>query len=280
MRAVVVDRPTLRGFRVKQLLRVSRRATEVYLKSHRMYAQDFAMQLLTYPFQLLVVWYLWQAALATGALRGAQTQTAIAYYAAVFLLARIVDFGRMTWDVENDIHSGQLMVYLARPLFHWQVLLARTFARAIVGTALSLPLLLLLVGYGLGQTVSAAGTIGLLVTGLVGALLEFTLFYVVGLMAFWVERVWGIMLAIQFSISLFGGRLLPLHFYPDWFRAVLPYLPFRYVAYEPVQLFLGSPSWGRVAEVLALQLLWLVAAGTVALLVWRAGSRQFTAQGS
>lgn len=265
---------------VVRRLRVLACAIRLYLKAFRVYSHDFALQLIIYPMQMLAVWYLWRAALATGAIRGASSEHTLAYYATVFLLVRVVDLGRLALELEEEIHSGHLLVYLSRPIYHWQILTARTAARALVGIGIGLPLLLLFIPLGVKQPLTAAGTAGLLVTGLLGILLEFMIYYSIGLSAFWVDRIWGVMLATQFIMSLLGGRLLPIHFYPDWFQTALPYLPFRYAVYEPVMLFLGEPSWWQIGRVAAIQTLWLLTIGTLTVVLWRLGTRRFVGEGT
>ena len=78
-------------------------------------------------------------------------------------------------------------------------------------------------------------------------------------------------------MTLFGASAIPLWFYPDWLAKVSLFLPFRYISYEPILIFLGESESPLTAIIL--QLAWLAVLFLIEKLVWRRAERKLIVQG-
>lgn len=112
-----------------------------------------------------------------------------------------------------------------------------------------------------------------------GALVQYFLYAAIGLAAFWVGRVFGILQAFELLMLLCTGTLLPLDLYPALGAELLTALPFRFFAYAPVMALQTEVSWAWVARESAAGLGWGTACGLFTYWLWCRGTRRFTGQG-
>lgn len=258
--------------------------TRIYLRIARQYRRAFLFQLIIYPVQLLFAWQLWHAAMHSGLLRSQSlfdTSTILLYYAFTYLMMKLMETGRLATQVADDIHTGRLVVYQARPVEYWQILASQHLSRLIINASLCLPIVLsLLAVYHGALHLTAGSVVGFVLTAVLAVLLESVLYFCIGIAGFWVDKIWGLLLMAQFLISLLAGRLLPLSFFPDSFLTYANALPFRWMSYEPIRLLLTQPAPGTVVTGLLIQLVWLAIFIAGAAALWRKGLTKFSGHGT
>jgi len=103
--------------------------------------------------------------------------------------------------------------------------------------------------------------------------------FAVGTFAIRLKSILGLLRAKYFLLELFSGLLLPISFFPQFFQKLLAVLPFEYISYVPVLLYLGKINGWRILGALGLQLFWVIALLTVGHGMWRWSSRRITIQG-
>ena len=110
------------------------------------------------------------------------------------------------------------------------------------------------------------------------ALFWFQINFLIGILAFWLEETWVLRVMFVLMTQFFSGAMIPLELFPAWLRDSLHYLPFPYLTWVPVKLFMGTYS-GSVSQAFALILLWAGLALLTSALVWRQGIRAYTGAG-
>ena len=82
------------------------------------------------------------------------------------------------------------------------------------------------------------------------------------------KSIRGINRAKYYLIQICSGLLLPLTFFPDWLRTVLEFLPFKIIAYVPLQFYLGKIEYSEFANVFFNQILWIIILWLIGLYFW------------
>ena len=109
--------------------------------------------------------------------------------------------------------------------------------------------------------------------------LSFALRFVVNLTAFWLLDVRGVLQLYVVLVIFFSGIVVPVTFFPGWLETVARWLPFVAMLQLPVEVWLGLPAGGSIAEHLGVQMLWMVAAFAGGRLMLRAAVRRVVVQG-
>ncbi|MBP1904873.1 ABC-2 type transport system permease protein [Paenibacillus turicensis] len=95
------------------------------------------------------------------------------------------------------------------------------------------------------------------ITLILAILIAFHIHYIFGLFAFWLETSWYIPFFIGSLFQLFSGSVVPLWFYPNWLYKVCQILPFRFIFFEPIAIFLGKYEIHQMLSILLMQIGWL-----------------------
>jgi len=103
--------------------------------------------------------------------------------------------------------------------------------------------------------------------------------FAVGTLAVRLKSILGLLRAKYFLLELFSGLLLPISYFPEVFQKVFKLLPFEYISYIPVMIYLGKINGGAIARSVALQLFWVVVLFVFGDAMWRWSSRKITIQG-
>jgi ABC-2 type transport system permease protein len=79
-----------------------------------------------------------------------------------------------------------------------------------------------------------------LVSMIMAALLQFFLFECLSLFSFWVENTYGIRFTMRVIMEIVGGAIIPLSFFPDVLQKIFLLLPFPFLIYLPMKIYLGK----------------------------------------
>jgi len=126
-------------------------------------------------------------------------------------------------------------------------------------------------------------TLGSAAAFLVSVILSFLLVaainFAVGTFALRLQSILGLLRAKFFLLELFSGLLLPISFFPHIFQKILGVLPFEYISYIPMLIYLGNLHGAGLARALALQVFWVAVLLAMGDGMWRWSSRRLTIQG-
>ncbi|MCK4485198.1 MAG: ABC-2 family transporter protein [Desulfobacterales bacterium] len=114
---------------------------------------------------------------------------------------------------------------------------------------------------------------------MLAALLQFFLFEALSLLAFWIENTYGIRFTMRVIMEVAGSAIIPLSFFPLIVQKVFLLLPFPFLIYLPMRIYLGKIPLGDVPLAIAKEAIWIVGLVIVNVMVWKKGIRQYVAMG-
>jgi ABC-2 type transport system permease protein len=118
-------------------------------------------------------------------------------------------------------------------------------------------------------------TVSVLLAGLVCFFLKLCL----GCTSFWTNDIVGASTVYEVIASVLGGVLIPIALLPDWLQIVARLLPIQAIYSVPMAILLGKSDGTDPWFGILLQLGWVVVLWALALVLWRAGLRQYEAVG-
>ncbi len=185
-------------------------------------------------------------------------------------------------DIASDIKTGELNKFLSQPIGY----LMYRFLYYLGGKLISLSINgIMLIGVLCWFDRYTKVHIGLLnliffvvVTGL-AILLNYAIFLIVGLTAFWLVDTFYLFWAINLIILLASGGILPLEVYGTVGKVLFRFLPFQYTTYIPIHIILGTLSFSEMIQSIGIQLLWIGVLGYIAYYLWRKGIKNYVSVG-
>lgn len=207
------------------------------------YRFSLVIYILGYSLYIGVLLYLWSAIYSEGQSVGNYTLSELTTYYLLQLMINSVVFSYISWDVIDNIKDGYFSNFLIRPLdyyFYW-------FTVNISGKIIE--------GF---FVIIAAGIISIFFSGyfafpekiitliyfaisvMLGIVLSFEMDFCVGMITFWLTQVRTFKFMLQTLILFFAGAMLPLDLFPNFLIKIADMLPFRYLVFFPVSIYLGK----------------------------------------
>jgi ABC-2 type transport system permease protein len=206
----------------------------------------------------------------------------LAYTVGVMVLRGTVTI-HVEWALDHEIRQGLLSTQLIRPYNYWGFLFADAVAWRAVRLTFAVPALLGCL-YWLGPSLEGVTfpierLPALAVTVALAFVLCFFLKLCVGSIGFWTNEIMGITTLYEVIASVLGGILIPIALLPDWLQTVARLLPIQAIYGVPLAVLLGKGEGAEPLPGILLQLGWIVALWALAMVLWRAGLRQYESVG-
>ncbi len=249
------------------------------------YRFDFWMQFTVAVFaHVSVAFFLWKAVFDYNnvtVMRGYTFHGLMLYYIMVPMVERMI-FGAGLGMVAREIYDGSLTKYLIYPVSFFRYKYAQHVANSLIFIAqLFAALLIFRAIFGMpAESAMNAGSIAMGIAAIFfSGLLCFFINSSIELIAFWADNVWTLLVMVRFCVSLLGGVMIPLAFFPEKWEAVLKYLPFSYLASFPIQCIMGRITLIEWAEGLIITGAWAGVFMIIMSFMWDRGRYRYTGVG-
>ena len=194
--------------------------------------------------------------------------------------------------IENEIarliRNGEISNYFIKPISFFKVTFLiesnyRLITAITVGLGLIIVPAILLSGFrpDLFQlNLSVLETMFFILSCLIAFLLCFMMTYTIGILNFWFTENSGLADLYWIAFTIFSGEFGPLIFFPNWLSMIANFLPFKYIIYFPIQIYLSKLDLTTVLLGIGMQLMWLLLAYLVAHHLWQLGIKKYQAYGN
>lgn len=196
--------------------------------------------------------------------------------------AFIMAFSLFGWfDFMRVVHRGEVTADLLRPASLLGFWAAQDAGRALGQLVLrGLPMLLIFqVIWGLNWPSGPLAWAQVVLSVLLAWACGFLFRFLVNCAAFWSPDAVGFGRFAWAVLGLGCGFLMPLAFFPDWFRALLAWTPFPGMLNTVVELWVGVTSGAAAWAALGTQLGWTLALLLACQFTLRAGLRRLEVAG-
>ena len=104
--------------------------------------------------------------------------------------------------------------------------------------------------------------------------------FLIGLISFHTESIWGISTMKDTVIVLLAGAVIPLPFFPESIRNIVMWLPFQAIYNLPLKILTEkSYTFADFGVILLQQLFWIVALIIISRLCFKKASKAITING-
>lgn len=210
---------------------------------------------------LSVAYYLWRSIYRySDVIRGLTFNETFLYVglgSAVFILLKTY----ADWYVHYEIREGIIAMYLTKPIDLQIYMLFANFGSLLMNLlAITLPTTIMLAFVFQIKISIGPGLFLFPISLLLAFLVSFSIDYVIGLMGFYSESVWGLSMTKEIIVTVFSGALIPLQFFPEPMQRVLFWLPFQAIYHTPLMM-LTRPNQNLdvFLPMMLVQLAWAIA---------------------
>ncbi len=248
------------------------------------YRLRYVTGILTYLLYISIQYFIWQAVFAhsdSDTQINGYTLHEMVTYVVIAWISRSLCFSNLDWDIDEMVRSGQVSVYLLRPLSFQMLMLAQGFGEFLFRFIFfTVPILFVVLPFfDVALPASAFHAALFAFSTFVGFLIFAQINFLVGLVAFFTKSISSLIQAKHFVLQLLSGLLLPLSFFPGWAEELLRLLPFQLITFLPMQVYLGKIDPAQLWSVLFEQVVWIAALQFMGVFLWRCAAERLTVQG-
>lgn len=249
------------------------------------YRVNFFMEIISGILSSLIVIFLWIAVYRTGGrevIGGYSISEMVTYLLGGGLINSFILTTAENPETSQSIQDGTLSNLLIQPINPYGVWFFRDFGSkaflfllGLVGYAV----VFLFFGKYLVLTPSVGHFLLFLFSLMLATLLQFFLFQSLSLLSFWVENTYGIRFTMRVIMEVVAGAIIPLSFFPQMLQKLFLLLPFPFLIYLPMRIYLGKIPLSEIHLELLKEAGWVVGFALLNLFIWRKGIRQYVAMG-
>jgi len=225
---------------------------------------------------------LWEAIFFSSSQVFGYSQSQMLTYIFVSNIVGFLVLSSRTIEVPNVIHSGDLSLYLIRPLQFFVYWFSRDIADKFQNIIFAtFELIALYIIFHPTLTVPTY-LVTFLLTGLAvfgGLIMYYFINMIFGFLAFWSPDIWAprfLFFVIMFFVS---GSTFPLDIYPVAVVKVLSLSPFPYLVFFSSKIWLEQVSAGQMAHGFITMIGWIIGLGIFSALLWKRGVQGYSSDG-
>ncbi|MCH7730635.1 ABC-2 family transporter protein [Patescibacteria group bacterium] len=249
------------------------------------YRLNFVMWRVRNVMQFFLVFFLWDTVFSdpNRVVFGYDRNKILTYVFGILLLRALVLSARAV-DVAGEISRGDLTNYLLKPINYFRY----WFTRDVSSKALNLgfaiieaSVLFLLLRPPFFIQTNFPILFGFLLSVILAILLFFSILFLVNMIAFWAPSMgWSAQfLVIVIVVEFLSGAIFPIDILPNAIQGILSYLPFPYLLYFPLQIYLGKLTGAAIVKSILIAGAWSAVLLFSVNSVWKAGLKHYAAEG-
>lgn len=232
---------------------------------------------------LVLFYYVWQSVTSTQERFASYSIPELFTYMVLSIdVLRSLIYGAQSRKIASEINDGNFSNYLLKPVNHfWFVFWRELAERSIyfISALLELAIFIFIAGAPFVWQTNMI-ILGLFILScLLSLFLYFVLSYIVSLIAFWSREVMGPRFLYEWFLEFSSGSYFPLDILSKGLFLTLQFLPFMYLIYVPVTIYLGRMDLEKAIYTILIQGIWIIGAGFMAYLVWNKGLKRYTGEG-
>lgn len=188
---------------------------------------------------------------------------------------------RLLNAVGNSVTSGDVAIYLLKPL-HYPLYLFSTecgnlgYKLAVVAVPVVVVVTLV---YSVVPPASLFHGLMFVAFWALSFVIMFLLATLCGLIAFWLLTAFSLEWLLQGLLTLLSGTAIPLWFFPGPVASLVKLLPFAWIGYHPIAVYLGKTSVMEAWTYLGIGLGWAALLTVAVAALWRGAALRITVQG-
>lgn len=247
------------------------------------YRVSFFLSMLSAVFPIIIqtaMWnYLYAHSDAAGVF-GYERGQILLYTLIATIVSQLVGAG-FEGEMNRDVKMGGLNKYLIRPVDYKWYQFFRFLGQKIPRLMVAVPVMAVIVGVAFwqGLPLSAGRVLGFLGSLILGMALNFSIFYCLGLLGFWLTDADKLFGTVGIVLMVASGGVFPLDIFGGLVETVVNILPFGYTTQFPVNIINGRFGWERIGMGFGFQLGWILVFACLGRHMWRQGIKRYAAVG-
>ena len=256
-----------------------------YLKLFFQYKMGFLLSLVIHPVVMVLSIMVFTSLYAHAGLTtmAGFTLGQMIWYMAGIPCIWVIVWNFTDWNIAEKVLNGNLTQDLLRPVSIFALELADAVGLRISGIMMEfIPDMVILSAIYFPSFMTVWSFLRFIPAAIGAFLLFFHINFLLGLLAFAMKSTKSIVPVKFIIVTTLGGGYLPLSFFPPVVTMINSVLPFQYIFYQPLMIFLNMPAVQSPAaylQVIGAQVAWICGLHLLTRALWMGAYRKFCAVG-
>lgn len=249
------------------------------------YRANFIMWRVRNVLQIFLVFFLWDTVFSdqNNIIFGYDRAKILTYVFAILVVKSLVLSARAV-DVAGDIYRGDIMNHLLKPISYFKYWFTRDLSSKglnLIFAATEFLILFIILRPPFFLQTQPLNLFVFLISLILAMFIFFNLLFITSSVPFWAPELgWGShFLVTVIIIEFLSGSLFPIDILPETIQNVLLLLPFPYLIFFPIQVYLGKVTGGSLIGGIAVALFWAITLWLIMNFVWKRGLKAYQAHG-
>lgn len=253
------------------------------LSEYFAYRLNFILWRVRVVISILITYFLWDSVFAGNSEVFGYSQARMLTYVILLTFLTGVVLSTQTHRVASEINLGELSKFLLKPVNYFAFNLARDLSDKFLNTTFSIfeiILLVLILRPPLILQTSLYWLTLFVVAIVLATILFFEISLILSFIGFWSKETWAPRFIFFILITFLAGTYFPLDIFPRPIYQFLQLLPFTYIVFFPLKIYLGELTSSSLQTGLVVVSIWLVLLFFMIKILWQKGLKIYTAEGS
>lgn len=246
------------------------------------YRVDLLMWRLRSIMVMIMLYYVWNSlTISSGKFAGYSSSEIFTYVLWVNFLRSAV-FGTQTRQMAAEINNGWFNKYLITPInFFWYEFF-RELAERLINIILAIAEVLVFYFIVKPDIITQTDP-KIIIIFLLAAILAMFLYYLssylMALIAFWSREAMGPRFLFEWIMEFGSGAFFPLDILSKSLFGFFQFLPFAYMIFLPINIYLSRADFQQASRVVLVQLFWIIVFGCAVIILWKRGLKKYAGEG-
>lgn len=270
----------LRKFVLKNLKKYLK-VISLVIQEDIQYRINFITSFLCVIFPLFAIVLLWKTVYQeVNIIGGYDKSLMVSYYIISALIGDFICIA-IWYNIKSDILEGSLSNFLIKPINYRLYNLSLRIGTNFVCSIFNFSIIVIFSLFFLKLIFFPQPIFLLLffITFIFSFILSFELTFVISISSFWLKENEGLNAFIGVIIPVLIGSVVPLNLFPNFIVQISNFLPFKYILFVPVNVYLMQYSIGEILTYMLIQVFWIVIIHLLGNWVWSYGLKKYESVG-
>lgn len=225
--------------------------------------------------------FFWKALFKDGTFSNGMTADSMLTYTIMSSVMSVLFATGVERRIQNSVQKGSIATEMMHPINVFGVYFSEDIG-AVAALFVQNLLPILIIGSLLIKVpaISDIKAIPLFALSLILSMgINWLLAALFGMWAFTAVEMDALIQVKKHLLRLLSGSIIPIWFFPDWFRAILEALPFVYIYQLPLDIYVGSAAQSDILRRIVIQICWLAVLAAVFAFLQRKVLKKVMVQG-
>lgn len=180
------------------------------------------------------------------------------YITIAMILGGLYAANDIVYEISDKIRNGDIVLDMQKPWDYQLTMLAKSVGKMISNIlTIVLPVLLIVAVFMPVELPTSWYTwLMVIISVLFGIVINFSIWFLVGLLSFVFVEVWGLEILFTLTITFLSGKVIPMSYFPSSLIQIIQWLPFRGMYDIPLSMLTSVTPTNHFGSLLLFQALW------------------------